>query len=467
MRWLLFLSIFLILVFISNGITGSYRESAHGNSDYGVKRDVTELSDYARGNCAHCHEMHASVEGSEPKPAGIGSFALFADNFNTDATHPYSQSDNFCFYCHCGDNCTTLIQQVYNYDYSHTFGGDTSLTPSSILNAFNQASYHNLYDIWDFAKNKFSPSSPSGFFTSGSNPCVACHNPHIAQRSCGLGGNGTSFDPTQSAISKPSDHGNLCGDDSSERMYAYTYAAGYTYQAPYYNSNSSYEPADDTTYDGSNMPDYVTFCTDCHNTSNQLPSQILGSISVPPRDSGAGVRYIDWANEKHGKGAADDAVCLKNPYTTDLDNKVVSCLDCHEPHGAPNAVLIRREVNDSLLGDTIPLDGAIATESSYCPSESNGPSSSGNKTLGYLCRQCHKDDNAFCSSLSENRWCVIHHNDSRKCKCSSSEVVDAPYKPESCSDCHQGGDGGKSPITCTCCHYHNAQNVYKFSGRTF
>ena len=460
MRWLPFLSILAILIFIGNGITGSYKESAHGNSDYGVNRDVTELSDYARGNCAHCHEMHASVEGSEPKPAGIGSFALFADNFNTaKTTGPYEQSDNFCFYCHCGDNCTTLIQQVYNYDYSHTFGGDTSLTPSSILNAFNQASYHNLYDIWDFAKNKFSPSSPSGFFTSGSNPCVACHNPHIAQRSCGLGGNGTSFDPTQSAISKPSDHGNLWGNDDTERMD--DYAAGYTYQAPYYDSNSSYEPAGDTIYDGSNMPDYVTFCTDCHNTSNQLPSHILGSISIPPRDSGAGVRYIDWDNEKHGKGAADGSVSLKNPYSNASGNKVVSCLDCHEPHGAPNAVLIRREVNDSLLGDTIPLDGAIATESSYCPSY---PTYSGNKTLGYLCRQCHKDDYAFDNDTShKNRWCIIHHNNSKKCGYSSSEVDDAPYVPDQCSECHQS----KQPITCTCCHYHNAQNVHDFTGRTF
>ena len=48
------------------------------------------------------------------------------------------------------------------------------------------------------------------------------------------------------------------------------------------------------------------------------------------------------------------------------------------------------------------------------------------KTLGYLCRQCHKDDNTFYPSLSENRWCIIHHNNSKKCGYSSSEVDDAP-----------------------------------------
>jgi len=36
-----------------------------------------------------------------------------------------------------------------------------------------------------------------------------------------------------------------------------------------------------------------------------------------------------------------------------------------------------------------PLDGAIATDSSYC---SPDPSYSGDKILGYLCKQCHKDD---------------------------------------------------------------------------
>jgi len=92
-----------------------------------------------------------------------------------------------------------------------------------------------------------------------------------------------------------------------------------------------------------------------------------------------------------------------------------------------------------------PLDGAIATNNDYCLSK---PSYSGDKRLGYLCKQCHKDDNAFYPSLSENRWCIIHHNNSKKCGYSSSEVDDAPYVPQNCYECHQS----KPPITCTCCH---------------
>ncbi|RKX61555.1 MAG: hypothetical protein DRP34_05600 [Thermodesulfobacteriota bacterium] len=48
-----------------------------------------------------------------------------------------------------------------------------------------------------------------------------------------------------------------------------------------------------------------------------------------------------------------------------------------------------------------------------------------------------------------------------------SEVDDAPYVPQSCSKCHQGGDGGKSPITCTCCHYHRSVDPFNATKRTF
>lgn len=44
-------------------------DSAHGSSEYGVKRNATGFpSDYARGLCAHCHEQHASIGGAEPAP---------------------------------------------------------------------------------------------------------------------------------------------------------------------------------------------------------------------------------------------------------------------------------------------------------------------------------------------------------------------------------------------------------------
>jgi mono/diheme cytochrome c family protein len=47
---------------------GPYLDSAHGNSAHGVKR--TSTLQYATGNCAHCHEQHAMIAGSQPEPYG-------------------------------------------------------------------------------------------------------------------------------------------------------------------------------------------------------------------------------------------------------------------------------------------------------------------------------------------------------------------------------------------------------------
>ena len=323
MKWFLFLNILTILIFIESGVTGSYKESAHGNSTYGVKRSSI---DYVKGNCGHCHEMHASIHGEEPAPAGsIGSFALFANNFNTaKIIGPYEQNDNFCFYCHCGDDAIILQNPAfYNYNYSRTFGGYSNSTINSIFEAFNQASYHNLYDIWNFAKDYF-----SSFFTLDSNPCVACHNPHIAKR--------------KYAISKPTAHANLWGDTNNETMGKYA-----IYQPPYCWNFNNLEP------DCSNLdritqafktPDYVTFCQDCHHRYYPPPySSILDRA----------LKDINWGTSVHGKidsWKKCDTEERKAPYNTAEANYILSCTDCHEPHGSPNfKYLIRREVNGDIV----------------------------------------------------------------------------------------------------------------------
>lgn len=457
---LLFAGIFLLwMLYPDDTSPGPYTDSAHGSSSYGVKRSST--TDYSQGNCAHCHEQHASIGGSEPAPTGGASkWCIFANNFNTSkTTGSYIQSDLFCFYCHYGSG-TYQSTSFNNYTYSITFGGNPDTTPNNIFDAFNSSSYHNLYDIWRFITGQAGSKTFSDF-PMDSNPCSGCHNVHIAKKSCGKPSG--SFDPSYSAISKPSDHSNLWGDDTTERMNSYNYKAPY-----WYGSTTTYEPANNSTSDGSNLPNYVAFCTDCHSSTNSVPSQILGSISIPPRTSGY-LRTIDWANEKHGQGAADTYVSLKSPYSSPTpSNYVTSCTDCHEPHGAPNAVLIRKSVNGSNLAGSISLSD-ISTTSSYCPSATLA----GNKVLGYLCRQCHKDDNAFNTNLSTNRWCIIHHNDARTGVCGSSDTfVDAPYpNPSSCNSCHTIISSVKQPITCSCCHYHGSQNpytpIYPFSGRTF
>ena len=443
---LLFAFCFLLLalcylMYPKGAISGPYTDSAHGNTTYGVNRSSLSSFNYSKGNCAHCHEQHASIGGSEPTPTGgPDKYALFYKNHS-------SQTDNFCFKCHTDLNSLQGTGALYNYSYSYRAGAcpSSSCTENDILELFSYTtspnSSHNLNDILNFINGKW------GYTSSDSNPCVACHNPHRVQ-----GDPANSTLPKSSStrgwpVSRPSQHSKdnsswgLWGDDSTEKMSYYTSS----YQAPYRYGGVAYgyEPDGSTTTDGSNLTDFVTFCTDCHNSTNTIYSTTLGR----------NLKTIDWeTGDKHGKNTADGYICTKPPYpyaatcTNSGLGKVLSCLDCHEPHGAPNAFLIRKEVNGGLLSGTV---------------------STGTSDYGYLCGQCHLDDSNFGGTA--NRWEGVHH-----CK------GDYPYAQSSCSNCHSSGGGGvvckggpgtTPPIPCSNCHYHGSSvtnaTVLPSTRRTF
>ncbi|MCK4501909.1 MAG: hypothetical protein KAU22_02675, partial [Desulfuromonadales bacterium] len=161
-----------ILIFVSVWPTlicaGSYADSAHGSGTIGVNRGVPSDKGYVQGNCGHCHEQHASIDGVEPSPGnGAAAYSLFYQNFNSAAmSSPYAETDNFCFFCH--STLTSSGQSVANFDYSHSFGCGT-LGEMDIRATMNQFSSHNLYDVYTFAKAEFS------WFSDSSNPCNACH----------------------------------------------------------------------------------------------------------------------------------------------------------------------------------------------------------------------------------------------------------------------------------------------------
>jgi hypothetical protein len=105
---------------------------------------------------------------------------------------------------------------------------------------------------------------------------------------------------------------------------------------------------------GANIPDYVTFCTDCHNSSSDIWSTQLGRY----------LHKFDWATEKHGRGAAtdddyEDFYWYGGPYLdSQAGSYVMSCMDCHEAHGSSNSYLARATVNgaaaDLTRGDVNP-----------------------------------------------------------------------------------------------------------------
>jgi hypothetical protein len=341
---------------------GTYTESAHGNTTNGINRPGTECppgTPCPTGDCTHCHDTF------DESICGVNERMLF---YPVQAV-----CDMICFECH-GDTIASE-QQVTNYPYSILFGGFSTVYFPSVLHQFcatqathaNGGSRHSLAQIWSIIKD----NGNDWGFPANPNPCSACHNPHLSQKS----GNtpfSPPYDPSKSPLTRPeerysSNPVNLWGDDTTERMkhYAENVAGGY-YQAPYYGdtSGTQYEPSGDATpSDGSNLPDYVTFCMDCHQYAQYDP------------ESGEDVKAIKWGppwstaetSDIHGAAPANtrDAFSigcmategpLRPPYDTyepNESNYVLSCLDCHEPHGTyQRPHLIRVQINGEFVADS-------------------------------------------------------------------------------------------------------------------
>jgi hypothetical protein len=350
--------------------------------------------------------MHASIDGSEPAPAGgsPSKFTLFYTNHT-------SQTDNFCFKCH-ENTITVAATAIVNRSYSFRAGGWTDDTLNDILEAFSNPpsiSSHNLGDIRTFITGKWG-------YTADSNPCCACHNPHAVQGDpANLGSAAKSTSTRGYPVSRPSQHATLStwglwGDVAGEKMSDYSAS----YKAPYrFGSTTTYEPDGSATTNGSNLTDINTFCIDCHNATNTIYSTNLGR----------NLKTIDWDNEKHGKGNAEGAITVDAPYSTTM-GYVLSCTDCHEPHGSPNAFLIRKEVNGAALGGTI--------------------SSFSTTNWKYLCARCHQEDTVPCRTTPVFEY--IHHN----------AGTDRAYTQVSCGGCHGSGGGCPPTMTCSDCHFHGS-----------
>lgn len=409
---------------------GTYLDSAHGDSTSGVNRSGASgfPNDYPEGFCAHCHEQHASIGGSEPAPAGGGpsNYLLFY--------YPVSpgQTDNFCFQCHTGSGSYQYLQSsITNLLYSER-AGKWNTSPDDILEAFSYSSpgtSHNLDDISTFISGRWS-------FTSNSNPCVACHNPHAAQGDpLGNGGGTTSAKNTTLAsrgwpVSRPGLHSTdndswgLWGDGTGEKMSDYASSAGGTYQAPYqYNTTSAYEPAACAgSCNGSELTDFVTFCSDCHNGSNTIYSSTLGK----------NLYTFNWSNEKHGATeAANDGTFggvtiddLIDPYDESaVSNYILACTDCHEPHGSANRFLIREGVNG----------GTAFTDVEKLASET--PDNT--KQWKSLCSKCH--------DVSTDNNKTVHHR-------AYEQEYGSSYMY--CIYCHE--PDADDMRNCLQCHYHGS-----------
>src|SRR4030042_524883 len=285
-----------------NSAYGYYLD-AHGDTGYGVSRQGVT---YSKGECLHCHDVSKSGHGGQ----------LF------------DTSVEFCLKCH--DNTTTYATTaIKNRSYSYRAGNYSADTLDSIKKVYTNPpniSSHSLTNIKTFINGKWD-------YDANSNACAACHNPHRAQGDPEHSDAAKSPSTRGYPVVRPSEHAtnynNLWGDSAGEKMSNYTNK----YQAPYhFGSTTAFEPDGSSTQTGSNLTDFNTFCTDCHNTTYTIYSTTLGR----------NLKKMDWNTEKHGKGDADGDSSNKDPYYTSglVD---LSCTDCHEPHGSPNVFLLRNE----------------------------------------------------------------------------------------------------------------------------
>jgi cytochrome c553 len=375
----------------------TYAESAHGDPISGVNRSE---AGHDTGHCANCHDtFDDSICGVNPLMlfevddpdsqtdnfcfqchksdgaaqqvtnytysknfgGGTATFTTIYDAFNVSLSYAYSGTSTFVnisTLTESGAGWTTdqyqgliLVPNVNELSYNYNIMGNTTdtitvevpidltkvTTGDTFAIIYGVVSSHNLKDIQDLHTDMYG-------FTSDNNACVACHNPHTAQRNyevtdSGRGGVKTAIrDVVAGYQNRPA---NLWGDEdyATSGLYELTSDSG-GYQAPYYVGGSNYEPANDGISDGSNLPGYAYFCTRCHQ---------YAVVYSTERD--ANLKAINWTGggDKHGlKNGIDDRYGnTESPYTgaRQTTNYVLSCTDCHEPHGSTNEWLLRTCVN--------------------------------------------------------------------------------------------------------------------------
>jgi len=193
--------------------------------------------------------------------------------------------------------------------------------------------------------------------------CTTCHNPHVVSGKHQDTGAGVT-PVTRPEFSDPAVNPRAMGktpwgDGPGEKMD--DFAGSGTYRTP--NGDA---------LGGDSMPDYVTFCLDCHGPMKEVNGKIgwsgdhhgLGSANVP---NGGGT-VPDWfsSGKAHGWDGDDcideESVCwpviargrgemiwTRAPYNQEERiagaNFVLACTDCHEAHGSNVSSMLRPTLN--------------------------------------------------------------------------------------------------------------------------
>ncbi|MBM3500249.1 MAG: hypothetical protein FJX74_16450 [Armatimonadetes bacterium] len=334
---------------------GLFEASGHGDTTTGVLRASTQ---YARGECAHCHEAHA---GQDADPT-LYPYALFAGE------------ENVCWACHQGG-------VTYAADARVGF----ATTPPNTPTDYYKHPVSQLFSGTTPSAHRSGEKLPGAF--SGGNrhaECVDCHDPHAAAND-GTPGSSTH---TPGGATGNRLSGALLG--TTGIVVAAWQGAGLPFSSASYSLRRLTDPA--TTYEWQ-------VCFKCHSSFTTLPTfASVGSgdftaskiTSLNARqvkeyqDVGRAFNPNNLAYHPvtaQGRNSSIPTASFTAPWTA---TSTMCCSDCHTkasgapgaagPHGSTNMHILERPVR--LRENTHYFDPSWGENIGHDPNE--------------LCFKCHR-----------------------------------------------------------------------------
>ena len=307
---LIALTLTVVLGLVPPALAGTYLSSAHGNGTSGVQRST--MTSFAVGNCAHCHEEHASVGGSEPEPAnGPAAYAGFASE------------ETLCLGCHGG---TTNYNSNGNPDNVNT---DTT-------KARGHGTGTTLAVMATAGRHRANETSVTGVSTSAHVECTDCHSPHAARK-----GNHTASATYKTAT------GNLIDTTTGSPLEGVSGVSFATYPSTWgVNAVSWGAAAGANSYATATMEYQI--CFKCHSSAN-------GNVDDWDGNPGGAGEFTDTALEFNPANASYHPITQASPHPLAsaqlaagwAPGDTMYCSDCHTsdsaiagPHGSATKWLL-------------------------------------------------------------------------------------------------------------------------------
>jgi len=397
MKLLPYLASLLVAVVSSTALAGTYTTAAHGDSTSGVSG---RASGYATGNCAHCHDQHASRQGT---------------------THtPYSalrglREENLCLDCHDGSPATDDIASQVAKTYSHpitTYSGrhtTSKLEKSTGGSAFQGANRHV--------------------------ECADCHNPHEAQ----TGNHSQGSNAVSTALA------GVWGVELASEPATFTPATTFTEQSP---ATKEYQICFKChTYYALQDADGITTLTG--------PSgQTITDQGMEFSQNNRSVHPVRYSLNNQTNSDALDATQLADPWDNNPGTQTMYCSDCHGaddengggavgPHGSTSKYMLKGYLKDTAVYWPASSAGKLWSLNDISQREkASGSAPTINTTTAVqselFCLNCHNSfggtaTNPFNTSIDKTTWAnnVHQKHDGRR------------YNPD-------GGDDHN--VYCIACH---------------